>query len=65
MGGLRSSETSALIGATRRNIPEYGILHSHRRENLQFYIKIKMFLGSRARPVRQADNLAIICEATA
>jgi hypothetical protein len=34
---LRSSETSALIGATWHNIPQYGILHSHRRENLKSY----------------------------
>jgi hypothetical protein len=34
---LRSSETSVLTRITRRNIPEYGILHSHRRENLKYY----------------------------
>jgi hypothetical protein len=30
----------ALTTATRRNIPEDGILHTDRRENLKFYIAL-------------------------
>jgi hypothetical protein len=34
------SETSVLTGASRRNIPEDGILHSHRCEDLKSYIAL-------------------------
>jgi hypothetical protein len=34
---LCSTETLVLTRATRRNIPEDTILHSHRRENLKSY----------------------------
>jgi hypothetical protein len=35
---LSSSETSDLTRDTQRNIQEDAILHSHRRENLKFYV---------------------------
>jgi PleD family two-component response regulator len=37
---LSSFESSVLTRATRRNISEYAILHSHRREDLKSYIAL-------------------------
>jgi hypothetical protein len=40
MEAIRSSETSVLIRATQRHIPEDGILHNNRRETLKFNIAL-------------------------
>jgi hypothetical protein len=40
MEAIHSPETSVHTRSTRRHIPEDGILHSHRREDLKSYIII-------------------------
>jgi hypothetical protein len=44
MEALSSPETPVLARATRHNIPEGGILHNHRRENLKFSIELVSYL---------------------
>jgi hypothetical protein len=45
MEAMRSSETSALTKSTLRHIPEDGILHGYRLENLESYMLFSNFFG--------------------
>jgi hypothetical protein len=51
MEAIRSFETSILTRATRCNIQEDGILHSHRRGNLKSYIALTGWALQRRRNV--------------
>jgi hypothetical protein len=51
---IRSYETSVLRRATRRNIQEHGILHSHRLKNLKSYVALTGWTLQRRRNVSPA-----------
>jgi hypothetical protein len=57
MNVIRSSETSVHRRYIRRHIPEDGILHSHRCENLKSYISGK-FLFTRSSPIKLTNMIA-------
>jgi hypothetical protein len=64
MEALRSWESSHLTGGTRPNIPEDGIPHSHRHENLKSYNLIRWY-NNNTNPVelsttREATTCAAI-----
>jgi hypothetical protein len=40
LGNILAVTSNCNLEATRRHIPEDGILHSHRRENLKSYIAL-------------------------
>jgi hypothetical protein len=51
MEEIYSSDTPVLTRAIQRNIPENGILHSHRRENLKSSIALTSWALQRRRNV--------------
>jgi hypothetical protein len=61
MQALGSSETSVLKIATRRNIPEDGILHSHRSEELKSYMALTDWDLKRRRNVSSVKYELFFC----
>jgi hypothetical protein len=59
MEALSSSETSVLTRATRRNIPENDLLHSHSSENLKSYKRI-LYRGGWCRSVHQTYTTNVL-----
>jgi hypothetical protein len=53
---LRSFETTVLTRAARRNIPEDGNLHSHRRQNLKSYVFTQLISPERTAAQKNAHN---------
>jgi hypothetical protein len=65
---IRSSETSLATRVTQSNIPEDGILHSHRREDIKSYIICNIHVRSTARnrePLQSENSLGTLAKVIA